>query len=221
MKGVITKKEVLKNPVIIIQGFGMRVFVNALFADEDATFLDIVNECNEKKEHKDMAQMNLLEIVNQFIGYELKAQELYSILSRNFKEYDDVSRFFRRISQHEEGHAIVLARVRREVNKGHYWKETKQIHMSEIKEFDKLIKSAEESVKAGISLADALTLVEVLEGSEINVVFDNLNNSVDMKSRGRFQKFFVMSQEHTGFCDKNVELFREKYNLKNKETAGK
>jgi len=213
MQGVITKKEVLKNPVVIIEGFGLRVFINALFADKDATFLDIINECHELDSHKDMASMNISEIVNQFIGYELKAQELYTILSKNFSELSDVSAFFKNIARHEEGHAIILARVRREIERGHYWKESKQIHISEIERFDRFMRDAEASIQSGVSLAEALTLVDLLEGSEINIVFENLNNSVDMKSRKRFEKFFVMTTEHVGFCEKQTANFRKKYDL--------
>ncbi len=155
--------------------------------------------------------MDLRAIVNQFIGYELKARELYTILSAKFSELKDVSDFFRHIARHEEGHAIVLARVRREIDRGHYWKESKQIHTSEIEHFDRFIKEAEASIQSGVSLAEALDLVDSLEGSEINIVFDNLNHAVDMKSRKRFKKFFVMSKEHIGFCEKKTAEFREKY----------
>ncbi len=211
MQGVITTKAILQNPIVIIEGFGLRVFINALFADKDATFLDIINECHELDAHKDMASMNLSEIVNQFIGYELKSQEIYTILSERFSELSDVSAFFKNLARHEEGHAIVLARVRREIERGHYWKESKQIHLDEIKRFDRFMKKAEASVLAGVSLAEALTLVDQLEGSEINIVFENLNKSVDMKSRKRFEKFFVMTSEHIGYCDKQTTAFRKKY----------
>ena len=211
MQGVITTKSILQNPLVIIEGFGLRVFINALFADKDATFLDIINQCQELDAHKDMARMNLSEIVNQFIGYELKAQELYTILSKNFSELSDVSAFFKNIASHEEGHAIVLARVRREIERGHYWKESKQIHIAEIERFDRFMKEAEASVRSGVSLAGALTLVDRIEGSEINIVFENLNKSVDMKSRKRFEKFFVMTSEHVGFCEKQTAAFRKKY----------
>jgi len=211
MQGVITTKSILQNPLVIIEGFGLRVFINALFADKDATFLDIINQCQELDAHKDMARMNLSEIVNQFIGYELKAQELYTILSKNFSELSDVSAFFKNIATHEEGHAIVLARVRREIERGHYWKESKQIHIAEVERFDRFMKEAEAAVRSGVSLAEALMLVDRIEGSEINIVFENLNKSVDMKSRKRFEKFFVMTSEHVGFCEKQTAAFRKKY----------
>ncbi|PJA32758.1 MAG: hypothetical protein CO187_03095 [Zetaproteobacteria bacterium CG_4_9_14_3_um_filter_53_7] len=211
MQGVITTKSILQNPLVIIEGFGLRVFINALFADKDATFLDIISQCHELDAHKDMARMNLSEIVNQFIGYELKAQELYTILSKNFSDLSDVSAFFKHIASHEEGHAIVLARVRREIERGHYWKESKQIHISEIERFDRFMKEAEAAVLSGVSLAEALALVDQLEGSEINIVFENLNKSVDMKSRKRFEKFFVMTTEHVGYCEKQTTAFRKKY----------
>ena len=211
MQGVITTKSILQNPFVIIEGFGLRVFISALFADKDATFLDIISQCHELDAHKDMARMNLSEIVNQFIGYELKAQELYTMLSENFSEIDVSPLFFKHIASHEEGHAIVLARVRREIERGHYWKESKQIHISEIERFDRFMKEAEAAVLSGVSLAEALALVDQLEGSEINIVFENLNKSVDMKSRKRFEKFFVMTTEHVGFCEKQTTAFRKKY----------
>ena len=83
----------------------------------------------------------------------------------------------------EEGHAIVLSRVRREIRRGRLWTESKDLHLASVDVIDTLLAGFE--VRQGVSLARALEIVEGIEGPELDVVFDRLNGSVDMRSRAR------------------------------------
>ncbi len=213
MLGVIQKKDIIQHPFIIIEGFGVRVLIRALIADEKETFLDIVNECFELEEHEGMDDLSLSQAVKQFLGFELRVREIYLSLEKQMLEqgYQDVSQFFQEIAAHEEGHAVVLARVRKEISRGHFWKDSADVYQGDITAFEKALKAVEEQVAKGPTLAEALDIVDALEGSEINMVFDNLKDSVDMKSRTYFERFFVMTNKHLQICSTKVQLFRERY----------
>ncbi len=219
MLGVITKKDIIQHPFIIIEGFGLRVLIRALVADEDETFLDIVNECYELEEHKEMADLSIGKIVKQFLGFELRVREIYLTLAGQMHKagYEDVSSFFREIAAHEEGHAIVLARVRQEVARGHFWKDSEAMYQDDIDLFEENLSSVEKQVSSEVSLSEALDIVDALESSEINMVFDNLKEAVDMKSRAHFERFFVMTNKHLQICTSKVQLFRQLYVEKEEE----
>ena len=205
MRGVITKVQVLAHPVVIIESFGVKVLVRALFADARETFLEIVSRCDEEKAHRGMEEIDLARTVKRFVGFERRLGEVYRRLSQQFS--GEVGRFFMTLAGHEEGHAIVLSRVRREIRKGRLWKHSKDLHFA-TEELEARLEACEEEARRGVALARALEIVEGIEGSEINVVFDTLSGSVDMRSRARFEQFFVLSQRHLAYCDSHIQALR-------------
>ena len=64
-----------------------------------------------------------------------------------------------------------------------------------------------------VTLARALEIVEGIEGSELNVVFDTLNGSVDMRSRARFERFFVLTRRHLAYCSERVQGLRSQHGI--------
>jgi hypothetical protein len=68
-------------------------------------------------------------------------------------------------------------------------------------------------VVRGVTLARALVLVERLEGSEIDVVFDTLTGSVDMRSRARFERFAGLTERHLAYCDEHVRALRARHGI--------
>ena len=208
MQGVITRVQVLAHPIVVIESFGVKVLVRALFADARETFLEIVSRCAEEEAHLGMDEIALGRTVKRFIGFERRAGDVYRLLAERFAGIDEAARFFRTLSGHEEGHAIVLSRVRREIRKGRLWKESRDLHFAAVEEFDARLAAFEEEVRRGVSLPRALELVEAIEGSEINVVFDTLNGSVDMRSRARFERFFVLTERHLAYCAEQVRALR-------------
>ena len=219
MLGVITRKEVLAHPLLILEGFGPRVLVRALTCDDNETFLDIVNRCSEEDDHQAMADVDLARTVQAFQGFELRARDLYLALAQRLGGEADVDAFFRAIAGHEEGHAVLLARVRREVRRGHCWKESARGHHESIARVEGLLSGVEDEVRGGVTLARALEVVETLEGSELNVVFDTLRHSVDMRSRARFEAFFVLTDRHLAFCTQGVSALREAHGISSRTAS--
>jgi hypothetical protein len=213
MQGVITRVQVLAHPVVIAESFGVKVLVRALLADARETFLEVVSRCAEEEAHVGMDELGLARTVKRFIGFECRVGDVYRRLARSFSGDADAAAFFGTLSAHEEGHAIVLSRVRREIRKGRLWKPSRDLHVAAVEAFEARLEAYEGEVRRGVGLARALELVEAIEGSELNVVFDTLNGCVDMRSRARFERFFVLMQRHLAYCREQVQGLRARHGI--------
>jgi rubrerythrin len=208
MQGVVTRMHVVTHPIVILESFGLKVLVRALLADRTETFLDIVTRCAEEEERRDMEELDLVRTTRRFIGFEQRARDLYQQLARQFADRPEAAKFFANLSRQEEGHAIVLSRVRREIRRGRLWTESKDLHLASVEAVDALLAGFEAEVRRGVPLGRALDIVERMESSELDVVFDCLNGSVDMRSRARFERFFVLSQNHLAYCRERIQSLR-------------
>jgi rubrerythrin len=208
MQGVVRRRQVLAHPIVILEGFGLKVLVRALFAGGEETFLDVVSRCAEEESRSGLDEIDLLRTVDRFIGFERRARDLYAALSLQLKDHSDAAKFLTRLSNQEEGHAIVLSRVRREIRRGRLWTESKDIHLGLVSRVEALLERFEAEVRGRVSLARALEIVEGIEESELDVVFDTLNRSVDMRSRARFERFFVLNENHLAYCREQVQSLR-------------
>ncbi len=211
MRGVVTRAQVLAHPIVILESFGLKVLVRALLAGGRETFLDVVSRCAEEEARSEMDELDLARTTRRFIGFERRARDLYRQLSHQFAGVPEAAKFFAGISRQEEGHAIVLSRVRREIRRGRFWAESKDLHVESVETFDALLDGFEKEVRRGVSLARALEIVEDVEGSELDVVFDRLSGSVDMRSRARFERFFVLSENHLSYCRDQVRGLRARH----------
>jgi hypothetical protein len=218
MQGVITRTQVLAHPFVIVESFGLKVLLRALVAT-DETFLDVVSRTAEEEAHLGMEELDLGRTVKRYIGFECRARDLYRRLAHDHAGDPGAAHFFRTLSRHEEGHAIVLSRVRRELRKGRLWKASRDVQVAAEDGLDAVLAGFEEEVRRGAPLARALEIVEALEGSELNVVFDTLNRCVDMRSRARFERFFVMSESHLAYCHDHVRALRLEHGLAPAQTA--
>lgn len=211
MQGVITRAQVIAHPVVIVESFGAKVLVRALLAGGRETFLEVVSRCEEEEAHAGMEEVGLARTVKRFVGFECRVRDLYRSLAGRLSGFEGAAEFFRTLSGHEEGHAVVLSRVRRELRRGHLWKASRNLHLADVEAFDARLAAWEEEVRGGVGLARALELVEAIEGSELNVVFDALNGCVDMRSRARFERFFVLTRRHLAYCRERVEALRAQH----------
>jgi hypothetical protein len=208
MQGVITRVQVLAHPIVIVESFGVKVLVRALFASARVTFLEVVSRCAEEEAHVGMDELDLARTVKRFIGFECRVRDVYRELSSRFSGVPEAARFFKTLAGHEEGHAVVLSRVRREIRRGRCWKPSKRVHSATEEAFEARLSAYEVEIRRGVTLARALEITEDIESSELNVVFDTLNGSVDMRSRTRFERFFVLTQRHQAYCREQVDRLR-------------
>ncbi len=208
MRGVITRAQVLAHPVVIVESFGVKVLVRALFAGGRETFLEIVTRAADEDAHRAMVEVGLLRTVKRFIGFERRVGEIYRSLSERLTGDREAAAFFATLSRHEEGHAIVLSRVRREITRGRLWSESSNLHFGSLEAFEASLDAYWDEVCCGVTLPRALEIAEAIEASEINVVFDALNGSVDMRSRARFERFFVLTRRHLAYCGERIRTLR-------------
>ena len=208
MQGVITRVHVIAHPVLVVESFGMKVLLRSLFAGARETFLDIVAACAEEEEHAGEAQIDLLRTVKRFIGFERHMRDIYQELSLRFAGDAQASKFFKILSGHEEGHAIVLSRVQRELRRGRLWKRSRDLHVAAMQGFEAILDAFQQEARRGVTLARALEIVEAIEGTEINAVFETLEESVDMRSRARFERLFVLSRKHLAYLREQIVVLR-------------
>jgi hypothetical protein len=208
MRGVITRVQVLAHPIVIVESFGPKVLWRALLATAPETFLEIVSRCAEEEAHEGMDEVDLARTVKRFIGFERQVGDIYRGLAERFEDDHDAADFFRTLSGHEDGHAIVLSRVRREVRRGRLWKPSRGLHVAGVEAFAERLASLEGEIRRGVTLPRALEQVEQIEGSELNVVFDTLSGSVDMRSRARFERLFVLTRHHLAYCRERIASLR-------------
>ncbi len=213
MQGVITRAQVLAHPIVIVESFGVKVLVRALFAGGRETFLEVVSRSAEEEAHLGMEAIGLTRTVKRFIAFECRVGDLYRRLSTGFSGIPEAEDFFATLSRHEEGHAIVLSRVRREIRNGRLWKDSKDVHSATVEAFESRLEAYEEEARRGVALARALEIVEGIEGSELNVVFDALNGCVDMRSRARFERFFVLTRRHLAYCGEQIGALRTRHRI--------
>lgn len=208
MRGVITRVHVIAHPVVVLESFGLKVLLRSLFAGARETFLDIVSACAEEEAHAGMAEIDLLRTVRRFIGFERRMRDIYQELSLRFPDDAQAGTFFRVLAGHEEGHAIVLSRVQRELRRGRLWQRSKDLHVAAMEGFEAVLDAHEQAARRGVTLARALELVETIEGTEINAVFDTLEACVDMRSRARFDRLFVLTRRHLAYIREQILALR-------------
>lgn len=210
MQGVITRAQVLAHPIVIAECFGVKVLVRALFAGTRETFLEVVSRCAEEDAHAGLDEVDLAHAVKRFIGYECRVRDIYAALAGHLAADPEAAEFLSTLSHHEEGHALVLSRVLRELRRGRLWKPSRDLHLAIQESFEATLAGFEAEARRGVTLGRALEIVEAIEGSEVNVVFDTLSECVDMRSRTRFERFFVHTQGHLAYCDRQVRALRSR-----------
>jgi hypothetical protein len=213
MRGVITRVDVLAHPIVIAESFGLKVLVRAMLASPRETFLEIVRRCAEEEAHAAMHDVDLARTVTRFIDFEIRVGEIYRRVAAQLADAPEAAQFFAVLSVHEEGHAVVLSRVKREIRRGHLWKQSKQLHHAAVAAFEARLAAHEAEVRRGVTLPRALEIVEAIEGSELNVVFDALNGCVDMRSRARFERFFVLTQRHLSYIGEQLRVLRAQHDI--------
>ena len=80
MVGAIDKRDILAHPFVTIRCFGWRVFLRAIFAGRDKTFLSVLADAEVLKP----AAENVVEFVARCVELELKASRIYAALARHF-----------------------------------------------------------------------------------------------------------------------------------------
>ena len=82
MVGVIRKRDILAHPVVTIRCFGWPVFLRALAASRQQTFLSLLVECSALRPPK----VKVPELLGHCVELELRAKRVYESLAERFAE---------------------------------------------------------------------------------------------------------------------------------------
>lgn len=210
MKGLIGRKDVLLHPITVIQGFGFKVFFQTLFAPHHITFLEVISQDLPQPVSAEEIQMTLL--LDKLISFELRTSHIYARMALLFKSHDGAHDFFHTISGQEQGHAEILRITKVEVARQKLWDQIKPISQTVIDKIDRELSHLEWDIRhpEAFGYKEALKMVEVLESSEINVVFDFIQHAIQTPFLRKSHKLIPSIADHHSYLNTMLpELMEE------------
>lgn len=174
MRGLITKKDIFLHPLIIIQSFGLPLFLQAAFSPPKKTFLEIISKNIPKPKSKQ--EIEITAQVERFISLEEGVSKIYSNLMTTFQVIPEARKFFQTLAYHEQAHAEILKIVKIEAARRNLWDQVKPIKEELLNQvqiiIDKLLFSTE--TDRNIDLKRGIEIVELIEKTENKVILDFL-----------------------------------------------
>ncbi len=200
MVGAIDKRDILAHPIVTIQCFGWRVFLRALLAGRNTTFLSVLTATEALKP----AAETVVEFVARCVELELTASRIYAALARRFANTPDLYTFFASISGQEESHAELLELCRAAAAQSQWLEEQIQPWRRSLPQLERHMADAESRVDDVHSALDALRLVIEIESSEINDVFRSIVTAADSEFVRRVNVFGDTERRHLSFIGHSI-----------------
>ncbi len=199
MVGAICKRDILAHPIVTIRCFGWRVFLKAVFAGRDQTFLSLLSDSKVLKPAGDV-----VELVSRCVDLELRAKKVYEACAARFADRVDARRFFESLARQEQGHAELLS-VCREAARRERWNDTVFAPWRDaVPQLEAQMDALEPRVSNVTELIDALRQVIDIESSEINHVFDAVVRATDSEFIRRLHVFRTTEIRHIKFICQGV-----------------
>jgi hypothetical protein len=200
MVGAIDKRDILAHPLVTIRCFGWRVFLRAIFAGPNQTFLSVLAEAEVLKPAAD----NVVEFVARCVELELRAGRVYAALSRRFAATRSVQQFFAVLASQEECHAELLELCRAAAAQRR-WNENQVAPWRDVvPRLERRMAVAEASVGDIQTLRPALQLVVDIESSEINEVFRSIVAASESEFVRRLTVFGESEKRHLAFIRRGI-----------------
>jgi len=203
MIGAIRRRDILTHPVVTIRCFGWRVFLSALFANRDQTFLSLLVRAGALQPYPSKAP----DAVERCIKLELQAQRIYHRLAGRFLGTPPISDMFDVLAYQEQTHAELL-QLCHEAAMRSSWKEACLAPWKDaVANLERLMAEAERSLDTIDDLSDALRLVIKIEGSEVNRVFASVMSACGSEFVGTLRVFQNAVTDHiTYICQEIADL---------------
>ena len=195
MVGAIDKRDILAHPFVTIRCFGWRVFLRAIFAGRDKTFLSVLAEAEVLKP----AAENVVEFVARCVELELKASRIYAALARRFAAAPAEHEFFATLSGQEECHAELLELCRAAAAQQRWNEKQVDPWRNAVPKLEQHMEDAEASLDDIHALRPALRLVIDIESSEINDVFSSIVAATESEFVRRLTVFGEAEKRHLAF----------------------
>lgn len=195
MLGAICKRDILAHPVVTVRCFGWVVFVRAVCAGANTTFLSLLAESPAMRPPRPSGES----VLDECIALERRIGAIYAGLAERLAGEPAVAEFLRNLAAQEEGHAELLT-ICRDVFAGDRWEERLvDACRPVVRTLALSVAGAERRVAALSGGREALELVLELESTEVNRVFRRVvttHGSPFVQRLGRFQ---AAGREHTEY----------------------
>lgn len=140
MKGVITRKDLLKRPWLIISNFGILVFLKALFL-KDQPFLSLVKMPHEKVSAALQPYVSTMDV---FSFYERRLGSMFLHLAMKFREIREARSFYNELAKEKMGQYELLQFVKSFAGKRKIRPDKWQPHLEKIDDLESMIERGEE-----------------------------------------------------------------------------
>lgn len=195
MLGVIRKRDVALHPVVTIQSFGWRVFLRALTAGPNETFLSLVVEA----EAHDTARRKVPEVIDRAIALELRAMRVYEALARRFAHDPASRKLFATLALQEREHAELLRICRHAARRAPVDGRCLMACAELIPGLEEAMNGAERFLGSDSGRVEALRLVLQIESSEVNRVFDGIVAASSSELIKSLSAFHSATRSHLGY----------------------
>ncbi len=167
MLGSIRKRDILAHPLTTINCFGWNVFLKALVAGSNQTFLSLLTETGDFSTHR----FEVPELLGRCVEIERTAMRIYRVLADRLKQAPAARAFLRRLSRQEQGHAELLE-LCREAAVRDGWDDDQFEDCREVVPYLLYqMHHLERSLDSVTDTAGAMRVVVQVETSEINRLF--------------------------------------------------
>jgi hypothetical protein len=196
MLGAIRKRDIVAHPLVTIECFGWRVFVRALTAGRDVTFLSLLAETGSLQ----AAQPKVPELVDRCVSLELTAKAIYEALARKFADVQPaLASFLRTLAKQESGHAELLELCRAAAERGDWDEPHFAPWRDSVPRLERQLRAVQASLDECGDLSAALQLVIQVESSELDNVFDGIVAASDSEFVRKIQIFQKAGARHVSY----------------------
>ena len=203
MVGVICKWDIVAHPWVTVHCFGWKVFLRALTARRDETFLSLAAGTPAASQPAETAT----ELVRRCVALELRAKRVYEVLARAFAGRQPLRELFETLARQEQDHAELLGLCREAAGRDRWKRKALEPLPGALPELEKLMEDAESSSVAVESPAGALRLALRIESSEVNEVFARIVAAADSEFVRRLGAFRTAVRDHVGYlCRRAADL---------------
>jgi rubrerythrin len=203
MVGAIRRRDILAHPFVTIHSFGLPLFLKALVAGRNKTFLSLVTQTRVFRP----ATIPVPELLGRCVELESRARQIYESLAERFSDQEPVREFFETLAHQEQDHYELLELCRELVSQEGWLEETFSPWRDAVPRLERQMDEAEVTLEALDSLADALRLVITIEDSEINQVFASAVAATDSAFVRALQTFETADTKHLSYiCNEIPKL---------------
>jgi rubrerythrin len=203
MIGAIRRRDIIAHPLVTVRCYGWRVFVRALTAGRNQTFLSLLAETGYFRP----SAITVPELVGRCVELEKKAKTIYESLAAKFLTRPAVNQFFESLARQEGAHAELLDLCRSSASRERWLEEHFAPWRDSVPRLERQMDDIESTSKSVDDAVDALRLVIRLESTELNRVFRGVVTATGSDFVKKVRAFQTAGARHITFiCEEIASL---------------